>query len=418
MGAKNSHLNSCVIIGANQAGVSIAFALREKGWKGDITLFDMDPELPYYRPPLSKSVLIGSESLGDHALKPIHLYKKENITLKLGHKVTSIDRISKQIFLDNGSFYKYDILVLAMGGRPIIPNIPGLKNSESIFTIRTSRDTIAIRNTLDKSEKRRALIIGAGYIGLETAASLIKLKANVTVLEKEERVLSRVTAPHLSNFYEFLHKRNGVEIFTNKEVIEVRSNSSDKEVICSDGSSYFADLIIVGIGIHANKELAEETGLEVKNGVVVNDEARTIDKNVFAIGDCAFQYHSFYRRYVRLESIQNANDQAEIAASVICKQEVSNHSIPWFWSDQYDVKLQIIGLSEGANDIIIRQENNNKKKFSIWYFQDNKLLAVQAVNDMKAYVIGTKFIKENTPLDKSKLRDPDVELKPTNLKFM
>lgn len=405
----------CVVIGASHAGVNFAFALRREGWEGDIILYDADPVLPYHRPPLSKAYLTSDDGIDKNLLKSAESYEKEAITLKLGIKVSSINREKKHIVLRDGTEQSYDKLVLATGARPIMPPIPGLMSSNNIFPLRTAADVTNIRTCLAASDHKRVVVIGGGYIGLETAASLKKLGALVTVLEREERILARVTAPEMSAFFQNLHAENGVDIFTEKNVIAIETNKEEKVVKCDDGTSYTADIIIVGVGILVNTELAASAGLTIENGIKVDETAKTLDDDIYAIGDCNFHFNPHYNRFVRLESVQNAVDQAKVAAAAICGKETRYDSIPWFWSDQYDVKLQMVGLSNGYDQLILRKEPDNEKCFSAWYFKGDRLLAVDAVNNAKAYVYGTKFIKSGDKINKAKLVDLEVEFKPIHL---
>lgn len=405
----------CVVIGASQAGVTFSFALRHAGWNGEIILFDKDPELPYYRPPLSKSVLTGIEDLSDHILKPVHLYDQERIIMKSGVSVVRIDRNKKSVIIENGTAQQYDKLVLATGSRPVFPPIPGINSAKNIFSLRTSNDVAEIHNALDASEQKRVVIIGGGYIGLETAASLQKIGADVTVIERENRVLKRVTAPVMSEFFQNLHVQNGVKITTSTNVVSLKNSTDQLDVLCDNGTQYKADLVIVGTGIKVNQELAAQAGLDVSNGIEVDSTTQTSDKDIYAIGDCSFHFNPHYNRFLRLESIQNANDQAKVAAAVICGEDTVYNTIPWFWSDQYDVKLQIVGLSDGYTETVIRKEKGREDKFSVWYFKNDDLLAVDAVNDMKAYVLGSKFIKGRNRINKSNLANPDIDAKPVNL---
>lgn len=410
----SSH-QTCVVIGASHAGVNFAFALRREGWEGEIILFDADPELPYHRPPLSKTYLTSDDGIEKNLLKSAESYEKENISLKLGMPVSSIDRKGKKIVLNHGVQQQYDILVLATGARPIIPPIPGIDKARNVFPLRTAADVNTIRNSVTTHSAQEVVVIGGGYIGLETAASLRKIGLDVTVLEREERVLQRVTAPKMSAFFQELHAENSVKILTGKHVIAIETDNALNEVVCADGTRYSADIVIVGVGIRVNLELAEETGLSIENGIQVDATAKTNDNAIYAIGDCTFHHNPHYDRYVRLESVQNAVDQAKIAAAAICGKQPIYDSIPWFWSDQYDIKLQMVGLSEGYDQVVVRKAPENRKSFSVWYFKGDRLLAVDAVNNAKAYVYGTKFIKSGQLVDKSKLANPEVEFKPTNL---
>ncbi|MGM8362036.1 NAD(P)/FAD-dependent oxidoreductase [Flavobacterium sp. ARAG 55.4] len=400
----------CVIIGASHAGVNCATALRREGWEGEIILFDADPVLPYHKPPLSKVYLTSEDGIDKNLLKSEESYEKDNIRLRLGVWVSEINPDNKTVTLGDGTIQAYDKLVLATGARPIIPGISGLDTAKNVFPLRSAQNVTDIRNFMQTSAQKRVVVIGGGYIGLETAASLKKLGAEVVVLERESRILARVTAPEMSTFFHDLHHNHGVEVLTNKNVAVVENWGNTNEVACADGSRYIADMIIVGAGIFVNKELAEKANLTIENGILVDETTRTSDANIYAIGDCTYHFNPHYQRHIRLESVQNAVDQSKVAAAAICGKQPVYDSIPWFWSDQYDIKLQMVGLSQGYNQIVIRKEEN-PNSFSVWYFQDETLLSVDAVNNAKAYVIGTKSIKDRKIIDKVKLTDTSLPLK-------
>ncbi|WP_298368329.1 FAD/NAD(P)-binding oxidoreductase [uncultured Lutibacter sp.] len=404
----------CVVIGASHAGVNVAFSLRREGWEGEIILYDSDPEMPYHRPPLSKAYLSAENNSELDLLFPEQNYASENITLKLGETVSEINNEEKTITLSSGEIQLYDKLVLATGARPFIPPINGIKTASNLFPMRTFADTVSIQKAIKNSVEKRVVIIGGGYIGLETAASLKKIGAKVVVLEREERVLERVTAPEMSTFFSKLHQENGVEVLPNKNVVSIKTSEGINEVVCDDNTSYKADLIVVGVGIKVNIDLAEKAGVEIENGIKVDSSAKTSDANIYAIGDCTYHFNPHYNRFIRLESVQNAVDQAKVAALAICGNQVEYNAIPWFWSDQYDVKLQMVGLSKGYNEVIQRIELDNDKCQSVWYFKDNELLAVDAVNNGKAYVLGGRFIKGKQEIDKLKLKDVSIPIKPTS----
>lgn len=405
----------CVVIGASHGGVNLAFSLRKEGWEGFIVVFDKDPAIPYHRPPLSKAYLTSNEGIEKNLLKSAQAYEKENISLNLGVAIVEINRREQSILLDDGTVHKYDKLVIATGARPIIPPIEGIKKAKKLFPLRTIQNVENIKTALLSSAKKRVVVIGGGYIGLETAASLKKLGAVVTVLEREERILARVTAPVMSEFFQNLHDSNGVSVLTNKNVAKIETYATENKVVCSDGSSFLADIIIVGVGIHVNLELAKTAGLEIDNAIKVDETTRTNDENIYAIGDCTYHFNPHYERYIRLESVQNAVDQAKVAAAAICGGLPVYDTIPWFWSDQYDVKLQMVGLSTGYNKALKRTEAGDVTKFSIWYFKDETLLAVDAVNNAKAYVFGMKFIKERKKINQTNLIDATIDFKPKNL---
>lgn len=405
----------CLVIGASHAGVSFAFALRRQGWLGEIVLFDADPMLPYHRPPLSKAYLASDKGIEKHLLKSPGSYEKERISLRLGIRISAIDRKQKRLILADGSSQNYDKLVIATGARPLFPKIKGLDQASNLFPLRRAIDTIHIRQTLRKNIKQKVVIIGGGYIGLETAASLKEMNANVFVLEREERVLARVTSPLMSEFYEELHAERGVKILTQKNVISFEKTDDQNLIICDDDTRYKADLIVLGVGIRVNSELAEAAGLAVKDGICVDQNTKTDDPDIYAIGDCTYHYNPHYDRFVRLESVQNAVEQGKIAAASICGKDIVYDIIPWFWSDQYEYKLQMIGLSNAYDQAIVRKEAGERVRFSVWYFKEQKLIAVDAVNYAKAYVLGAKFIKSGARIDQAKLVDPEVEFKPNNL---
>ncbi len=411
-----SNNKTCVVIGASHGGVNFAFSLRKAGWEGDIILFDVDPVLPYHRPPLSKAYLTNNDGIEQNLLKSAESYDKDNITLRLGVKVTKISPDAKTVDLGDGTSQSYDKLVITSGARPIIPPIPGIDTATNLYPLRTAADVTNIKEAIETSTTKRVVVIGGGYIGLETAASLKKLGGTVVVLEREERILARVTAPHMSNFFTELHKSNGVEVLTGKNVSGIENNNGVNTVICADGSKFEADLIVVGVGIRVNTELAEEAGIEIENGIKVNEFAQTSVEDIYAVGDCTFHHNPHYDRFIRLESVQNAVDQAKVAAAAICEKGKAYDTMPWFWSDQYDVKLQMVGLSQGYNETLIRPEEGEETKFSVWYFKDDELLAVDAVNNAKAYVLGTKFIKTRQALDKAKLVDPALAIKDAMIK--
>ncbi|ANQ49457.1 NAD(P)/FAD-dependent oxidoreductase [Flammeovirga sp. MY04] len=406
----------CVIVGASHAGVNFAFSLRKEGFEGEIIMYDKDPVLPYHRPPLSKAYLTADAPIEENCLKSKESYEEENISLQLGIEVSDIQKENQKVLLANGDEQPYDYLVLATGARPIIPPIEGLKEAKHIYPLRTAQDVSNIKSWVKSAEMKRVVVIGGGYIGLETAASLKKLGASVVVLEREERILARVTAPVMSDFFQKLHTDKDVDVLTSKNVTSISTDQEGVNTVnCGDGSSYTADMIMVGVGVHVNLSLAQQLQLEIDNGIKVNEFTQTSLSNVYAIGDNTNHFNPHYKQWIRLESVQNAVDQAKVAAAHIAGTEKIYDTIPWFWSDQYEVKLQMVGLSQGYDEIIVREEEGDGIKFSVWYFKGEELLAVDAINNAKAYVVGTKFIKERKVMDKEKLRDVATVFKPANL---
>ena len=400
----------CIIIGASHAGVNLAFALRKEGWTGQITLLDSDPNLPYHRPPLSKSSLISDKGSDINYLKPKESYQKSNIDLMLGHKVMSINSETKEIVTSDGIAYNYTKLVMATGATPFIPPIKGLESVIHAYSLRTLHDVQNIRSALAAFEAPRIVIIGGGYIGLETAASLQKLGAKVSILERESRILARVTAPVMSDFFTKVHKDNGVNIYTEKSIVEIASDENCNLLMSADGDKYEADIIILGAGIYVSTELARQANLQLENGIVVDEKACTSNPDIYAIGDCSYHHNIHYSKMMRLESVQHAVDQAKVAAAAICSKPAVYNNLPWFWSDQYDIKLQIVGISSGYNNLVVRDETAPGHKFSVWYFDDNRLMAVDAVNHAKAYVIGTKLISSGKVINKTNLANSKLAL--------
>ncbi|NLR90146.1 NAD(P)/FAD-dependent oxidoreductase [Flammeovirga agarivorans] len=404
---------ACVIIGGSHAGVNVAFSLRKEGYKGSITIIDKDPVLPYHRPPLSKTYLTSDDNIEQNCIKSLESYQKENIHLKLGTEVKTVDKQKQSVTTCTGEEFSYTELILATGASPIIPNIEGIDQLNNCFSLRNANDVTSIKNYITTSERKRVVIIGGGYIGLEIAASLKKLGASVVVLERENRILARVTSEETSSYFHELHSDHGVDILTNKSVVSFTVRNEDTIVYCEDDSNFSADMIILGVGVKVNTHLANMLNLEVKNGICVNQFTETSEKNIFAIGDCSYHYNPHYETSLRLESVQNAVDQAKVAAAKICNTPFTYNSIPWFWSDQFDTKLQIVGVSDGYTDKVIRKEEGNK--VSIWYFKNDELLSVDAINNAKAYVIGMKCIKEKLYINKGNLKDIDLPLKPANI---
>ncbi|WP_166376292.1 FAD-dependent oxidoreductase [Pseudoalteromonas sp. Z9A4] len=404
---------SVVIIGASHGGVNFAFNLRQQGWLGKITLLDSDPELPYHRPPLSKKTLQSLE-VKSIPLKVQKSYTDSHIDLCLGERVTAINKDNKIVTLENNKHLAFDKLVIATGCSAFIPPITGLSETvdeygtSQYFAMRTHSDAVAIKKALSASTNKEVVIIGGGYIGLESASSFIALGAKVTVIEKQEKILSRVTSSAMSNFLTDLHKTKGVDLQTAKDIVQIKHTNNKHYVQCSDGSEYPADFILIGVGVRLNTQLATDAELVVEQGIKVNDVCQTSHPDIYSIGDCTIHFNKIYNRWIRLESIQNAVDQAKVAAQFLAKNNTSAPALPWFWSDQYEYKLQIVGLSQGYNEIIKRQEAPGQ--FSLWYFNNDTLLCVEAVNYAKAYVLGTQAIKQGLKVNKQVLNNLTIAL--------
>ncbi|MCI4667117.1 MAG: FAD-dependent oxidoreductase [Bacteroidia bacterium] len=401
----------CVIIGASHAGVYAAFALRKEGWEGKIILIDRDPNLPYHRPPLSKKFLVNGGEIEKFALKPLNSYHKAEIQLELGKNVQSVNGQEKHILLGDGNKLSYDKLILATGADAFVPPIPGLEVGKQIFTLRSAEDVKEILNGLAHCRQKQIAVVGGGFIGLEIAASLSQMGAQVCLIERELRLLSRVSCPEISDWFENFHAEKGVSIELGKELKHVKRSGDTFVLECKDGTEFSAEMIVVGVGVKVNLTLAKSAGLDTANGISVNGFMQTSIQDIYAIGDCSWHKNEAYGDMMRLESVQNAVEQAKIAASHICGNDKKLSNIPWFWSDQFDAKLQMVGLTTAYDKLCVRKESNSNS-LSVWYFKGEKLIAVHAINHPKAYVLGTKFIKDGSILDQNKLQNPQIDLKP------
>jgi 3-phenylpropionate/trans-cinnamate dioxygenase ferredoxin reductase subunit len=399
---------TCIIVGASHAGVQLALSLRQGGWTGKILLISDEPVAPYQRPPLSKSVLDGSKSPDAIALRPAALYEKSNIELLLGRRVTRVDRQNKTVELDDGNFIRFDKLALTPGSRPRTLPLTG-HDQDGVFYLRSLADVEQMRPCIDSGSK--VVIVGGGYIGLEAAAVLRKRGMEVTVIEAMPRVLQRVTAPVVSEFFERIHREEGVKLLTGIGVVSIAGSGRAEHVICVDGTEHAADLVIIAVGVVPNTELAVEAGLEVDNGIRVNDFAQCSDTEIVAAGDCTSFYSSLYRRHIRLESVQNATDQAKAAAAALNGAPHPFEAVPWFWSEQYNVKLQIAGLSQGHDSIVIRGNPEQDRSFAVFYFSGNRLLAVDAINRPAEFMAGKRLIGSDVVLDKARLPDESIPIK-------
>lgn len=401
-------MKHCIIIGASHAGAQLCVSLRQGGWEGDITVIGDEPDLPYHRPPLSKDFLSGDKAIDDILLRPASVYENANVTMKLGTRVGAIDREAKTILTDDGETLSYDKLVLATGARVRHLPVPG-NDLEGVFYLRDSNDVRAIKNNVEAG--KRVVIIGGGYIGLETAASLRKQGMEVTVLEAMPRILQRVTAPELSTFYKRIHSEEGVTILEGVMASEIRQLGTALSVETSCEQSFDADMVIIGIGVIPNVELAKEAGLDVGNGIEVNEFCQTSDPDIYAAGDVTWHFNPIYERHIRLESVPNATEQAKTVALHMNGKAKPYNSLPWFWSDQFDLKLQIAGLSGGYDDIVIRGDIEKGRSFAAFYFKGDKILAVDAVNSPREFMFTKMALTKGQSLDKTILSNIEADLK-------
>ncbi|MDH4041974.1 MAG: FAD-dependent oxidoreductase [Gammaproteobacteria bacterium] len=402
MGAEHA-----VIVGASHAAAQLGASLRQGGWEGKISIVGEEALPPYHRPPLSKAYLAGEKHSDEMLIRPAAFYARSGIDLVLGTRVTALDRANKVLTLHDGGTIPYTRLALATGARVRKLALPG-HDLDGVFYLRDLDDVNRIRSYVGPGKS--AVIVGGGYIGLETAASMRKLGMKVTVLEALPRVLQRVTAPEVSAFYSRVHSEEGVNIVTEAAVESLEGKDSVKAVKLADGTLLDADLVVIGVGVMPATELAEAAGLAVDNGIVVDEFARTSDPDIVAAGDCTNHHNPIYDRRLRLESVQNATDQAKTAANTLCGKLEAYHTLPWFWSDQYDLKLQIAGLSQGYDRVVLRGSSQSGRSFAAFYFRDGHLLAVDAINRPKEFMMARRALAAGQGADPARLADDTLEI--------
>jgi 3-phenylpropionate/trans-cinnamate dioxygenase ferredoxin reductase subunit len=396
-----------IVVGAGQAGGELASCLRQLGYSGRIVLIGDEPHVPYQRPPLSKAYLSGEMKLDSLFFKPREAYENKGIECSFGIGVEAIDRAERRVRLDDGSTLAYDKLALTTGGRPRHLSIPGV-DKPNVHYVRTIADIDRLKAQI--AAGRRLVIIGGGYIGLEAASIGIKKGLHVTVVEALPRVLARVTAPEISAFYQRTHRARGVDIRTGVGVHALEGGEQVNQVVLADGSVLPADLVIVGVGLIPNTELAEAAGLEVSNGIVVDRYTVTSDPDIVAAGDCTNHENVFLGRRVRLESVPNALEQARVAASAILGSPRAYDAVPWFWSDQFDLKLQMVGLSEGYDTLVIRG-NMDASSFIAFYLNNGIVISADAVNRPAEFMAAKRMVAARMPVTPERLRDEGTPLK-------
>jgi 3-phenylpropionate/trans-cinnamate dioxygenase ferredoxin reductase subunit len=396
---------SIVIVGAGQAGVQAVASLRSEGFTGAITLIGDEPFPPYQRPPLSKAYLAGEMVRERLFLKPDSFYAEADCNLRLNLRVTAIDRQTKSVRLSDGSSLPYDKLLLTTGARVRRIDAPG-SDLNFVRYLRGIEDVDLLRPHL--KEGQRLAVVGGGYIGLEVAAVAVKHGLKVTVIEAARRVMERAVSPFLSSFYESEHKRQGVEIVlgAGAEGFEGRTRV---EAVRTSVGTFPADFALVGIGVVPNSEIAAEAGLVVDNGIVVDAFTATEDPDIYAAGDCT-NHPAFAGGRSRLESVQNAIDQAKYAALALLGKPKPYREVPWFWSDQYDLKMQIAGLLKPGDGAVVRGDPA-VRKFAVFHLRDGKLAAVEAVNAAVEYMVGRKLIASGAAVDSARLADLSVPMK-------
>ncbi|PLX37680.1 MAG: pyridine nucleotide-disulfide oxidoreductase [Hyphomicrobiales bacterium] len=397
-----------VIVGAGQAGFQCADSLRQEGYEGPITLIGEESHPPYQRPPLSKAYLLGDSDAERLKFRADDFYGQNGIDLKLSTGVAAFDRAAKTVALGDGSGLAYDHLVLATGARVRQIPVPGA-DLDGVFYLKTLADIDRIERRLADAE--HVAVVGAGFIGLEFAAVASKLGKKATVFEAMDRVLARVAPPMLSEFYAGVHQAHGVDIRCGAGVAEFAGKDGRIEaVVLADGGEVRCDLVVVGIGVIPNVELAEAAGIHCDNGIVVDDHGRTSDPAVYSAGDCAAYEHPFADARIRLESVQNAADQARSVAAAIVGKQKPYDAVPWFWSDQFDLKLQMAGLSQGSDQQVLRGDMESQR-FSIFHFRDGTFRAIDAVNKGADYIMARKLLAAGAGPTPDQAADPDFPLK-------
>ena len=397
-------MSGMVIIGAGHAAGQAAASLRQAKYEGPITIIGDEPHVPYQRPPLSKQYLSGEQSLDRVYLRPASFYEDKNISLKLNSTATAIDRENKTVSLDSGEALAYDKLIISTGSRPRKLSIEG-SDLPGIHYLRTIADVDAIR--ADMAPGKSLVIVGGGYIGLEVASVGVEQGLDVHVLEMESRILQRVTTPEMSAYYHQLHTSRGVNIHTETGVTGFSGDTQVRKVLCGD-TEFDADLVIVGIGIIPNVELAQDAGLEVDNGIVVDDHCRTSDADIYAAGDCSNHPNPLLNRRLRLESVPNAMEQARVSVENMLGGDKIYAAIPWFWSDQYELKLQMVGFSADGSSQIVRGDMA-QNQFAVFYLHDGKVVAADAVNSPKEFMVCKQLIGKT--VDQALLADAGSDLK-------
>jgi len=390
-----------VVIGAGHAAGQVAASLRQKGFTGSITLIGEEPWVPYQRPPLSKKFLAGELEAERLFFKPEKFYPEHDVELRLNTTAEKIDRDNCTVSLSDGSSIDYDWLVMTTGSRVRTAPIPGAELA-NVHYLRNIADVDALREGFKPGAN--LVIVGAGYIGLEVAAVAQTHGLNVTVLEMADRPMQRVVAPEVSAFYAKLHTDAGVDLRCNTAIEKFTGTDVVEQVHVVGSEPLDADMILIGIGILPNSELAEEAGLAVDNGILVDEFCRTEDPKILAAGDCTNHPNRLLDRKLRLESVHNALEQAKTAAASIVGEPTEYAQIPWFWSDQYDIKLQIVGLSQGYDQVVVRG-NPDEKSFAAFYLQGNKLLAVDCINSAREFMIAKKLLAKGVEFTPEELAD-------------
>jgi len=397
------------IVGAGHGGAQAAIALRQQGFTGSITIIGDEPEIPYERPPLSKDYLAGDKPFDRLLIRPAAFWSERNVRFLTGQPVVAVDAAGHQVAIADGQMLGYGTMVWATGGAPRRLSCAG-HDAAGVHGVRSRADVDRIIAELPGVE--RVVVVGGGYIGLEAAAVLTKLGKHVTVLEAQNRVLARVAGEPLSRFYEAEHRAHGVDVRLSVSIDYITTdNDRTTGVMLVDGTHLPAEMVIVGIGIIPAVAPLIAAGAQGGNGVAVDAQCRTSLPDIFAIGDCAAHVNAFADgATIRLESVQNANDQANTVAHAIMGQAAPYHAVPWFWSNQYDLKLQTVGLSIGYDQLVMRGDPA-ARSFSLVYLRRGRVIALDCVNAVKDYVGGRALVVQGMVIDPAALGDVETPLK-------
>ena len=399
-------MENLLIIGAGQSAIQCISTLKKEGYSGSITLVGEEEHLPYQRPPLSKGFLEDSVNKERLYFKKLEFFTENKVQLYLGLSAEKLEIDNQKVYLSDNSELEFDKLVFATGSRVRLLDFPG-SELKSIFYLRDLDDAEAIKKDLETSEN--LVIIGAGYIGLEAAAIAAKKNKKVTIIEMADRVMNRTVDPQISEYYLNLHRSYGVKFHFNTSLETINKVSDSLEVVCSDGTEVKADSVLIGAGVVPNIELAEEAGINCDNGIIVNEFGQTNFKNIYACGDCTNHPNKILNKNLRLESVHNAMEQAKTVASSVMNNPMEYSQVPWFWSDQYDHKLQIVGLS-GDHDLVTMRGTTNDAKFMLFYTKDEELIAVDAINNPKEFLISRKLVANKVKIKPKVISDLNTNL--------
>ena len=399
-------MNEIVVIGSGQAAIQTVMSLKRNEFTGSIKVIGEEDHLPYQRPPLSKDFLLEEYKPERVSLKKKEFYEENEVDLILGKRAESIDTILKEITLSDENKIRYDQLIIATGSRVRKLNVPG-SDKKGIYYLRDLDDANALKQRLKKNKKM--VIVGAGYIGLEVASVAASLGVEVTVIEMANRVMNRTVDPMISSYYQKLHESHGVKIHLDNGLKAFEGGDSVNAVLCSDGLMLEADLVVIGAGVLPNQEIAIEAGLECNNGIMVNEFGETSTAHVYACGDCTNHPNKGLNTRLRLESVHNAMEQSKTVANTIMGNKEPYDQVPWFWSDQYDHKLQLVGIS-GDHDEVVMRGLESEQKFLLFYLKNSELIAVNAINSSKEFLICRKLVANKVKISSDVIKDQSVNL--------